>query len=545
MTDNIKSASQKEADALIIGGGIAGLESALNLANMGFHVMIVEKDLSIGGRMIHLSKVFPTLDCSACITTPKVSETARHPNIKILNNSGVKHVSRDENGFYRAAIEQKPRYVINSLCTGCQDCETACPVVVKDEYQYNLVGRKVAFIPFSIASPRIAAIDLENCILCGACEKACGPGAIDFTQENQRNGDYCQKHYCCNWVQTFDPDRITRYGGGKFKNVITAMQMERQLVPTRPFNTVLRPGDGKVPDKIAYVLCAGSRDTTVDNPICSQICCMYSIKQAQLILGAVPMADVTIYFLHVRAFGKGFDEFYQQAKMMDVQFIKGKVGRIKELENGDLMLRYEDIATGLVKEAQHDLVVLSVGILPNMGVEELFGDKKIELDPFNFYNQPKEMTNPFKSNLPGVFIAGTSSGPMDIPDSILSAGAAASQAAKYMKQHQASFPSKPRQFYKMMNEANYSGKRIGVYICQCGSNISDYVDVEKVREVISREKGVSLAKVTMFACADSAQRRLSQIFKTNLSMRSSWRPAPETAPEHIPWCYRTGRIESL
>jgi heterodisulfide reductase subunit A len=438
MTDNTRSASQKEADVLVIGGGIAGLESALNLANMGFHILIVEKDLSIGGRMIHLSKVFPTLDCSACITTPKVSETARHPNIKILNNSEVKHISMVENDSYFAVIEQKPRYVIDFLCTGCQDCEIACPVVVKDEYQYNLVGRKAAYIPFSIASPRIAAIDLDNCILCGACEKACGPGAIDFTQETRITEISVKSIIVATGFKLFDPDRITRYGEGRFKNVVTAMQMERQLVPTRPFNTVLRPGDGKVPDKIAYVLCAGSRDATVYNPICSQICCMYSIKQAQLILGAVPMADVTIYFLHIRAFGKGFDEFYQQAKMMDVQFIKGKVGRIKELENGDLMLRYEDIATGQVKEAKHDLVVLSVGILPNMGIEELFGDEKLKLDPFNFYNQPNEMTNPFKSNLPGIFIAGTSTGPMDIPDSILSAGAAASQAARYMKQNQAS-----------------------------------------------------------------------------------------------------------
>ena len=438
MSDDFRNSSLNELDALVIGGGIAGLESALNLAHMGFHVMIVEKDLSIGGRMIHLSKVFPTLDCSACITTPKVSETVRHPNIEILNHSEVKHISRDENGSYRAVIEQRPRYVIDSLCTGCQDCEEACPVVVKDEYQYNLVGRKAAYIPFSIASPRIAAIDLDNCILCGACEKACGPGAIDFTQETRITEITVNSIIVATGFKLFDPDRITRYGGGKLKNVVTAMQMERQLVPTRPFNTVLRPGDGKVPDKIAYVLCAGSRDATVGNPICSQICCMYSIKQAQLILGAVPMADVTIYFLHVRAFGKGFDEFYQQAKMMDVQFIKGKIGRIKELENGDLMLRYEDIASGQVKETQHDMVVLSVGILPNMGIEKLFGDEKFKLDPFNFYNQPNEMTDPFKSNLPGVFIAGTSTGPMDIPDSILSAGAAAAQAAKYMKQHQAS-----------------------------------------------------------------------------------------------------------
>ena len=211
------------------------------------------------------------------------------------------------------------------------------------------------------------------------------------------------------------------------------MQMERQLVPTRPFNTVLRPGDGKVPDKIAYVLCTGSRDASLGNPICSQICCMYSIKQAQLILGALPMADVTIYYLHIRAFGKGFNEFYQQAKMMDVQFIKGKIGKIRELENGDLMLRYEDIATGQVKETRHDLVVLSVGILPNQGIESVFEEASPEMDPYRFIRQPEEMTQPFRTTLPGVFLAGTASGPMDIPDSILSAGAASVQAARYIR----------------------------------------------------------------------------------------------------------------
>ena len=212
------------------------------------------------------------------------------------------------------------------------------------------------------------------------------------------------------------------------------MQMERQLVPTRPFNTVLRPGDGKIPEKIAYILCTGSRDESVGNPICSQICCMYSIKQAQLLLGALPMADVTVYYLHIRAFGKGFDEFYQQAKMMDVAFIKGKAGRIRELENGDLVVRYEDIASGKVTEATYDLVVLSVGILPNMDVEKIAGLETLELDPFKFLNQRHEMTNPFKTNLPGIFMAGTASGPMDIPDSILSAGAVSALVNKYNKQ---------------------------------------------------------------------------------------------------------------
>ncbi len=440
MTDHIDYTSFYQTDALVIGGGIAGIESALNLANMGFHVLVVEKDLSIGGRMIHLSKVFPTLDCSACITTPKVSETARHPNITILTNTEVQKTEREADGSFTVTIEQKPRYVEPLLCTGCQSCENVCPVVVKDEYQYGLVGRKAVFIPFSTASPRVAAIDIENCILCGACEKTCAPGAIDFGQEMITRKVKAISIIIATGFRLFEPARITRYGGGKFKNMITAMQMERQLVPTRPFNTVLRPGDGKVPDKIAYILCTGSRDATIGNPICSQICCMYSIKQAQLVLGALPMADVTIYYLHIRAFGKGFNEFYRQAEMMDVQFVNGKVGRIKELENGDLLLRYEDIASGKVKEARHDMVVLAVGILPNNGFEAVF-DEVLILDRFNFYYQPDEMTDPFKSTLPGVFLAGTTTGPMDIPDSILSGGAASAQAANYIQQQKTAYSS--------------------------------------------------------------------------------------------------------
>ena len=292
----------------------------------------------------------------------------------------------------------------------------------------------VLLSPFSIASPRVAAIDIDNCILCGACEKACGPGAIDFSQESVQTEWVVKSIIIATGFKLFDPDKIIRYGAGRYKNVLTSMQMERQLVPTRPFNTVLRPGDGKIPEKIAYVLCNGSRDESVGNPICSQICCMYSIKQAQLLLGALPMADVTLYYLHIRAFGKGFDEFYQQAKMMDVAFIKGKVGRIRELENGDLVVRYEDIASGKVTEATYDLVVLSVGILPNMDVEKIAGLETLELDPFKFLNQRHGMTNPFKTNLPGIFMAGTASGPMDIPDSILSAGAVSALVNKYNKQ---------------------------------------------------------------------------------------------------------------
>ncbi len=427
------NATKLHYDALVIGGGIAGAEAALNLANMGHKVVLVEKDLSLGGKMIHLSKVFPTLDCSACITTPKISETARHPNITIHTFSEVEHIEKQPDQSFQAVIQKKPRYVIEDECTGCEDCEKACPVIVEDQYQYNLVGRKAAYVPFSIANPRVAAIDIENCILCGACEKACIARAIDFTQQTVRIPIEVKAIVVATGYSLFDAEKLPNYGFATHKNVVTAMQMERQLVPTRPFNTVLRPKDGKMPENIAYVLCAGSRDATVGNPICSQICCMYSIKQAQLLMGALPLADVTVYYLHIRAFGKGFNEFYQQAKGMGVDFVKGKIAKITEKENGNLLVRYEDVYKGKVKEVEHDLVVLATGILPENGIPEMFSGIKLETDPFNFVKQTDELANPSLTSIPGVFVAGAASGPMDIPDSILSAGAASSETASYIR----------------------------------------------------------------------------------------------------------------
>jgi len=422
----------EEYDVLVIGGGIAGAEASINLANQGYKVLIVEKDLSVGGKMIHLSKVFPTLDCSACITTPKISQTARHPNITIYTYSQVNDIEKKSEKEFNAVVTKFPRYVKEEDCTGCQICEEKCPVIVTDQYQYDLVGRKAVYVPFSIANPRVAAIDIENCSLCGACEKACPSEAIDFSQEEEKIQIKVKSVIVATGFRLFDPMLIPRYGFGIYKNVVTSMQMERQLVPTRPFNSVLRPKDGKMPDKIAYVLCAGSRDETVGNPICSQVCCMYSVKQAQLLMGALPLADITIYYLHIRSFGKGFNEFYQQAKDMGVNFVKGKIGKITETDNGNLLLRYEDIQEGVVKEAKHDMVVLSLGILANQGIASMFKDK-LELDPYHFIKQSDELANPAKTSIPGVYVAGTASGPMDIPDSILSAGAASSETAGYLK----------------------------------------------------------------------------------------------------------------
>ncbi len=900
--------NETEYDALVIGAGVAGQEAALNLANMDFKVLFVEKDASIGGKMVQLSKVFPTLDCAACITTPKMSETARHPNITIMTSTEVLEIEKNEKSF-NTKILRNPRYIDANACTGCQQCEFACPVIKEDQYNYGLAGRKVAYIPFDLANPRIPLIERQdvsapcinkcpggvkaygyvslvraglyedamkliledtpvagslgracfapcedectrkdvddsvsirrikrfvteyyynkypepefgppekkldkkiavvgsgpagltaayflaqkgyqvkifeaeselggmlkntlpnfrlpnnivdrdiknitalgveyetnkkidnfkklkedgfdavfvsvgtheegkfkfegtdlkgiigclkflrdanlgkaerlegktvmicgggntamdsartairlgakkvmivyrrsrkempafeweiqeveeegveiqylknpikfigengkikkvvcikmklgepddsgrrrplpiegseheidvdvviesigiwpttspfkkeleinkdgtinvnketlqtttpyifaggdstigsstiidavaqgkrgafyidrflqekelagkefdnrlpaankeeiikrrtdtiskspvkkkerpveerikdfeeielslteeealycssrclecgNCRECHQCVEACPADAIDFSQRIEELSVKVKSVMLAQGFELFPPERKVEYNYDKLPNVIHSMEMDRLLAPTSPFHKLLRPLDGKMPDNIAYVLCTGSRDKCVGNPICSQICCMYSIKQAQLLMGALPMADITIYYIDIRAFGKGYDEFYEQSKSMGVEFVKGKVAKIneKEDESGNLILRYEDIESGGVKEAEHDLVVLSVGILPNTEMPSLFKNEKLELDDFNYIKQTDELLSPAKTSLEGVFVAGTASGPMDIPDSILSAGAASSGAAVYIR----------------------------------------------------------------------------------------------------------------
>jgi len=232
----------------------------------------------------------------------------------------------------------------------------------------------------------------------------------------------------------FPAELKTQYGYGTLKNVITGMQMDRLLAPTRPYNSVLRPGDGKVPDNIAFVLCTGSRDCTVDNQLCSRVCCMYSVKHNQLIMGALPLADVTVYYMDIRAFSKGYDEFYQQAEAMGANFVRGRIARIDENQDGNLVLQYEDIANGgQTVTAEHDLVVLSVGMLPNTDAYNIFSGESLQTDDFSFVKEMDEDIDPGRTSIDGVFVAGTASGARDIPDSILHAGAAAAQAAAYVE----------------------------------------------------------------------------------------------------------------
>jgi len=278
-------------------------------------------------------------------------------------------------------------------------------------------------------------LDCGVCSECHECIQACPADAIHLDMRPKKLEAAVGSVIVSTGFKLFPADLKPQYGYGRYRNVITGMQMDRLLAPTRPYNTVMRPSDGRVPDRIAYVMCTGSRDRTVDNPLCSKICCMYSIKQNQLIMGALPLADVTVFTVDVRTVGKGYDEFYVQAADMGTNFVKGRIAEIRELENANLVLRYEDITQGgALKEAEFDLVVLAVGVQPNLDTKKLFGEDELAHDDYFYVEEVDEDLNPGKTSIPGVFVAGAASGVKDIPESILHAGAAVAQASAYVEE---------------------------------------------------------------------------------------------------------------
>ena len=417
-------------DALILGAGIAGLQSALDLADQGFSVAVVERQPSIGGAMIGLSKVFPTLDCASCITTPKMAAVAHHPNITTFTYTELLSLRRNGSRF-TARLLHKARYVNEDDCIGCRQCEYACPVEVRDDFEGEMGARRAAYIPFTNAIPQLALVDAENCILCGRCVRACPTDAITLDQQpREADVDVGTVVVATGWELT-PIDAKAEYGKGSITNVLSPLQMERLLAPHGPYGGVLRPSDGKAPESIAYVQCAGSRDRTLGVPYCSRVCCMYAIKQAMLLSGALPMADITIYYMDIRAFGKGYEEFYRSAKAMGIEFVKGKVARLRENADQSVTVRVERIdQAGQVEERQHDVVVLSLGLAPG---EDLTGLLGLPTGDDGFVDVPHPKDAPCHTSAEGIFVAGTATGPKDIVDTIVEAGAAAAEASAYLR----------------------------------------------------------------------------------------------------------------
>ena len=422
-----------QVDALVIGGGIAGMQAALDLADQDYRVALVEKTPSVGGKMIRLSKVFPTLDCASCITTPRMASVAHHDNIRLLTYSELQSLTPEGTGFV-AQVLKKPRYVIEDDCTGCRSCELTCPVDVADgEYEFGRTARRAAYVPFSTAVPQKAVLDLDHCVFCGRCQQACPSNAIDFSQQPMRVEIHAGTVIVATGYDLTPRGAKKEYGAGALRNVIDGLMMERLLAPTGPYGRVLRPSDGKQPSSIAYVQCAGSRDQTLGVPYCSRVCCMYAIKQAMLLSGTLPMADITLYYMDIRTFGKGYEQFYQNARAMGIEFVKGKVARITEDAQQTPIVRVELIDdNSRVVERKHDLVVLSLGMVPGVNTATAFG---VPTAADGFVQIPNAITAPAVTAQEGIFATGTATGPMDIVDTILTAGAAAAEAAAYLQAH--------------------------------------------------------------------------------------------------------------
>jgi heterodisulfide reductase subunit A len=419
-----------QVDALVIGGGIAGMQTALDLADQGYQVALVEREASIGGKMIALSKVFPTLDCCSCITTPKMSAVAHHENIRLYTYCQVQSVNWQEQHF-AVNVVQKPRYVDVQACTGCRQCEYACPVHLPNPFDRNLGATRTVRVPFSTAVPQKAVLDIENCIFCGKCERVCPADAIDFTQQAELFTIDTKTIVLATGFEITPRSAKKEYGADHFHNVIDGLIMERLLAPTGPYGRIIRPGDGKEPDSIAYVQCAGSRDQTLGVEYCSRVCCMYAIKQAMLISGSLPLADITIYYMDIRCFGKGYEQFFQNARAMGVEFVKGKVASIHEDEAHTPVLRVELIDEGSrVVERTHDLVVLSVGMIPAYNPQATY---QVPVAKDGFVDIPATNLCPCQTECPGIFATGTATGPMDIVDSIVMAGAASAEVASFIE----------------------------------------------------------------------------------------------------------------
>ena len=422
---------KKRYDALVIGGGIAGMQAALDLGEQGFQVLLVEKEPSIGGIMVGLNKVFPTLDCSSCICTPRMAESAHHANITIQTYSEVERVEDNSLG-YRARIKLKPRYVVEDNCIGCSKCELACPVDVPHEFEYGLGARRAIYIPHANAIPQVATLDVEHCTFCGKCAKACPADCIDYTQEEKFVDVEIGTVVVATGLQITPMDAKEQYGAKDFPNVMNPLGMERVQSSNGPYGRPLRPSDGKIPRSVAYVQCAGSRDKSIGVPYCSRVCCMYALKQALLLKHYIHDIDITIYHMDIRAFGKGYEQFFRRVKDEGVNIVKGKVAKITETDNRDLVVRVEDLAGGgRVRENRHELVVLSQGLIPGWQPNGVI-DLTMGTDGFIHPVQPK--LHPQLTSRPGIFMAGVAAGPKDIPDSIVDAGAAAMEAANYLQQ---------------------------------------------------------------------------------------------------------------
>ena len=429
--------------ALVIGGGIAGIQAALDIADAGFHVYLVERSPSIGGRMSQLDKTFPTLDCSACILTPKMVDAGRHSNIDLYTYSEVVQVT-GEAGNFHARIRMKPRYVDPEKCRGCGLCAEACRLAgrVSSDFNAGMGQRAAVYVPFPQAVPLIYTVDPEACVyltrgVCGKtfkCKDACTAGAIDFDQKEVFVDVEATTIINATGFDVFDANLRPELGYGAYRQVITSLEFERLASASGPTAGKITL-DGTLPKKVVFIQCVGSRDQSLNIPYCSRVCCMAIAKQAHLAHDRLPGAEITVFYMDIRAFGKGFEEFYDRVRHEGVLYRRGNPSEV--LRRGErLVVRAEDTLLGEPVEVEADLVVLAVGIRPRADAAELAGMLGLAQDENGFFQEAHPKVATVESNRPGILLAGCCQGPKDIPDTVAHAKAAASAALIQMAQTQ-------------------------------------------------------------------------------------------------------------
>jgi len=500
------------SSVLVIGGGIAGIQSALDLAQAGAKVYLVEKQATIGGLMAVLDKNFPTLDCSICIEAPKMSEVDLHPNIEILSPAKVVKVE-GQAGDFRVQVCLKTRFVTDE-CTRCGDCTAACPVVLPNEYDSGMAARKAIFTPIPQSVPGTYLVDIDNCLNdppnylpCDRCAQVCPPYAIDFLIPRESIETIQVSAIIVSiGYDMFDPREMPEYGYGTHPDILTALEFERLINSAGPTGgEIIRPSNGEHPANILFVLCVGSRDQRFFH-YCSRFCCMYSIKHAYQAIDH-GIQDVSVLYMDVRAFGKGFDNFWKRTQLEGAKFLRGRPARISSNGNGHIQVLYEDIDQAARIKADYHMVVLANAVAPQEGLSELADCLGVDVDEDGFIRAREIEGGLVMTTRPGIYIAGCVSGPKDIPDSVSEGSAAAALALSHLTKRQWPDPIEVEAI------EDIDTPRVGVFVCHCGSNIAGVVDVERVVEFALGLPDVVSASHQMFSCAGNTQQEIEETIR--------------------------------
>jgi heterodisulfide reductase subunit A len=505
------SSTDKVGSVLVVGGGISGMQSSLDLADSGFKVYLLDTLPSIGGVMSQLDKTFPTNDCSMCIMAPKLVATGRHHNIHVISNAEIENVE-GEPGKFKVTVKKRARRVNEEKCTGCGVCAQKCPMEAIDEYNMGMVPRASIFVRYAQAVPLVFAIDPNKCIGCGICAEECKAEAVEYDQEDSNIDLDVGSIILSPGFKPYDPTMKEEYGYGIYKNVLSSMEFERFLSATGPYaGTVLRPSDGEVPKKVAFIQCVGSREDPGKggNPYCSAVCCMYAMKEAVIAQEHTAGLEPHIFFMDIRAHGKEFDDYYERAeKEHGIKFTRSRVSEIQEdPETKNLFVTY--VEDREIQREEFDMVVLGIGFLPPENIQQLAEKLGIELNHYDFCSTSS--FKPLETSKPGIYVSGAFSGPKDIPDTVAQASGAAAKASSIISD--ARWTQTTTKEYPPERDITAEEPRIGVFICHCGINIGGVVDVPGVVEYAKSLPNVVHAEHNLYTCSEDTQGHITEMIK--------------------------------